>query len=1240
MSLNRPAPEFPKSAAVVHGNPTSQTHFMKPRLSYFFPRTLMVCFAPLLACASVHGTVVSTHESKPVNRWELPPGPNLLSTATVTITETLSHRGEAVGTDPAILTDGSVGIEEGANQPTTVSPSNGTSFTYALDLSNRPEGYDITSFDSYSAWPNSGRDNQNYMLLYSTVADPGTFIRISTVELRTSSDRSAHTQLTDNTGFLAKGVHSIRLIFDRQENGFVGYSEFVLRDTPVVVCVDNAVSDNNNWPPLSGPNLLDGATATPPPSQPVHGGDVASDSWTTVTDGELGTTDVSGNAQSVTPNNNDTVTFPLDLVAKPEGYDITSFESYAAWGSNGRDDQRYTLQYSTVADPENFVTLTEVFNHTEYHASNNRRSTRTRVTANGGKLALGVAAIRLIFHDQENGYLGYREFILRDTPLPTNLVYEANSTNLWTLPSGTNLLNNTLEKTPAFAGGANHGNGDVTNEDWATLTDGSTGDAGRQRDAVSPLNGTSVVFPLDLSTNTKGYNITSLDTYAAWGDSGRDDQDYIVSYSTWDAPEVFIPIERVSNKTYMPFNATHTRLAANFGFLATNVGAVKFDFVNQENAYVGFREFIALGSAAPLADPLTWAGLTGPSWISGADHNWQENGVTKEYNPVAPLVFDNTGINTQITLPADLTAANMTFANDAAHPYSFAGAQLAVTNQVSLTGAGSVVFNNILQSAGLEVSGSGSLTLAVDNLLTGSSTVSNGTLHVMTDSGLGASALSQSGGTVNLSSASPVVDNLAGTGGVLLLGKTTGGGATELNVGTSISTTYGGSIGNASASSQGSLFKSGTGALTLSGTNTYTGTTTVFNGALKLSQRTALYNGEVSRWTPANLQVLSGSELSLRLGGVGEFTSADVVALQLGGFSSDTVLAFDTTSGNAEISHAVGGDVPLRKDGINTLKLTGANTFAGGITVAQGALEVSRAEGPAISSDLTIGNVTFDAYASVGADEQFAPGAVVRFDTGAGAVNGKFQLRGTHQTIAGLESPTYNRLAIVQNDELNIPGYTADPGPASLTINTAADSFYSFKGLIRNQNGASVTLVKTGLGTQELVNTGVSYSYDGPTLVNQGTLRFNFGEGGKTFSSNIEVAAPGTLEFHAVGGELNFDREISGEGHVLVNGVNAVRFTNNQNSWAGGTTVGYADDIYMGFLALVGNGEAGAGDAEGQQCAGGAMTPSNLITVENGATLALDGTEPLGKSTVLPQFACLQYHFGWRKNRGWRRSGY
>ncbi len=1176
-----------------------------------FPKSLAICLAPLLGCATAQATIVIANDSNGSGTWTFPAGTNLLTSPSPSTVA--SHEGS--DTNWSRVIDGSLG-DTGGSAATSCTPNNGNVVTFPLDLTGHPAGRDITSFDSYCTWGNSGRDNQNYTLQYSTVADPTTFINITAVNNGTGSDRSTHSRVTNDAGFLATGVHSVRIIFGAanggQENGYVGYREFIVTDTPNVISLATEATTNNAFFLPAGPNLLTGVTPVETPA--THEG--SSGTWTTTIDGSVG--DYTTPTTSVTPNNGNTVTFPLDLSgAHSGGYNITSFDSYAAWGSNGRDDQHYTLSYSTVADPTTFIPITDVAVHTEFNVAP-RQATHARVTANGGVMASNVAAIRLTFNGQENGFEGYREFVLQDTS-HNNIATESNNTNSWTLPVGTNLLSSATAYTPNNPANSNHGNGDVTGGTWNILTDGTIGSAGNQSQTVAPLEDASVIYTLDTSTNVNGYNISAFDAYAAWGDSGRDDQSFSVLYSTVADPGTFIPIGRIENHTNSGYNATHSRITPPSGFLATNVGAVKFFFKNQENGYVGYREFIASGSAVSLASPLTWSGLSSNgSWVSTSDNNWTNGVSSANFTSLAPLTFDDSGTFTTIDIPTALTAASLTFSGNTA-PYVFNGELLTVTNDVSLTGSASAIFNNSVQATGLSVSGTGTLTLSVDNPLTGSSVVNNGVLNLSSDGALGTSALSQTGGTINFKSSSPTVNSLGGTGGNLYLGNSATSGASVLFVGDTTSTTYAGNLNDASPTAIGSLTKNGSGSLTLTGTNNYTGITTVTDGELKLGKRLSLYNGSTGSWTASNLIVYG--TLGLRMGGTGEFTSADLAALDTGGFDTTAVLSLDTTSGNTSVTDSFGGAMKIEKVGLNTLSLAGTNTFSNGITVGQGAIEAANPSGISIPSDLTVGNVTFDAWANMAYSNQFGSTSLVKFNTGPGAVNGKLNLRGTSQTIAGLESGNNNRIAIVQNDETSAPGYTSNPGACSLTINTAPSTFHSFRGIIRNQDGGALSIIKTGTGTQELINPPISsISYNGTTSVNEGTLRINFNSGFNTsFGSNITVASGATLNFHAVAGNYAFDRVISGDGNIVVDGTNAVIFFNNQHTFTNGVTVGV--NTFDGFLALSGNGGAGAGNATGQFCTGGAMIPTNVITVNGGATLSLDGVAPLGNSTMVPAFA-------------------
>ncbi|WP_193211627.1 beta strand repeat-containing protein [Luteolibacter marinus] len=991
----------------------------------------------------------------------------------------------------------------------------------------------------------------------------------------------------------------------------------------------NEQATTNDWIFPLGTNLLDGATATPGTASTHEG---SSGAWSTLTDGLLGLP--GENASSVTPNNGESVIFPLDTAAQPAGYDITSFDSYCAWGDSGRDNQDYTLEYSTVADPLTFIPIATVANHT----GNPNNCTHTRLTDTSGYLATAVHSIRINFAGQENGYTGFREFILLADPAVVTTVNESNSTGTWTLPSGTNLLDGATANTPSVPAGANHGNGDITSSSWTTLTDGTVGTPAVQTQAVAPLNGTSVIFPLDTSVNFNGYNISSFDSYAAWGDSGRDNQDFAIRYSTVDDPTTFIPLAAVSNHTGNPLNATHTRIAPTSGFMATGVAAVQFLFNNQENGYVGYREFIMLGSAAPLADPLTWTGGSGSAgtadWVTTPDSNWAETdgGAPADYDSLAPLTFDSTGSNTDINIPAALTASSMGFANGDTVPYNFGGEAITVSNGLTVSGSGdvsfggslsvatgtvhagsgSVAFNGPLQSNGLTVSGTGEVTLGVANPLSGTTSVGNGVLNAMDDGSLGTSALIVTGGSVNLSSAAPVVGSLAGTGGDIVLGNPLSPASTTLLVGDGNITTFAGDISEAAGDS-GSLTKTGSGSLTLAGTNSYTGPTTVTTGGqLEISQPSALYNANTAAWTAANLIVQPDAVLAFNVGGAGEFTDSDIAALDTGGFAAGAIIGFNTGNGDFALDHALGGDISLVKNGVNTLTLTGGNTYSGSTRITRGVIEAANPAGASIPGDMVVGNASFDVFLNMAADHQFGAGSILSFNTGPGAPNGKVNLRGTAQTIAGLDSAPTNKVALIQNDEIGQPGYTTNPGPASLTIDAAGD--HSFYGIIRNQDGDPLSLVKNGPGTQELLNSAAQgYGYSGPTTINDGTLRLNFNGGNSGFASDITVNSPATFE---IDGTFSFNRVISGDGTVVKTGSGAVVLNNGSNSYAGGTVV---NDGILGLHAT--QGTLGEGTGPGQTCVAGEMIPSNVITVNAPGVLSLDFIAPLGNSGMLPQFA-------------------
>ena len=142
----------------------------------------------------------------------------------------------------AVLTNGTFGTISGGNPGNNslfATAGTGEQVTYSLNLAASPGGYNITGIDTYGGWNDSGRDQQLYTVAYSTVANPGTFTDITSVNFNppdTSNPSASRVQITDTTGTLATGVAAIRFTFDQPaapENGYTGYTELDVFGTPV-----------------------------------------------------------------------------------------------------------------------------------------------------------------------------------------------------------------------------------------------------------------------------------------------------------------------------------------------------------------------------------------------------------------------------------------------------------------------------------------------------------------------------------------------------------------------------------------------------------------------------------------------------------------------------------------------------------------------------------------------------------------------------------------------------------------------------------------------------------------------------------------------------------------------------------------------------------------------------------------------------------------------------------------------
>jgi len=130
----------------------------------------------------------------------------------------------------------------------------------------------------------------------------------------------------------------------------------------------------------------------------------------------------------------------------------------------------------------------------------------------------------------------------------------------------------------------------------ATLTDGTAGAAGLE--ATYDIAGGSVIYTLDTTAHPAGYDLTAIDTYSGWQDTGRVNQHYEVSFrkvgsSTFgDAVTVNYASAIVNETTPV---ATHVSIT---DINLTGVDAVQFTFLDQQNGGVGYKELDVFGAAS------------------------------------------------------------------------------------------------------------------------------------------------------------------------------------------------------------------------------------------------------------------------------------------------------------------------------------------------------------------------------------------------------------------------------------------------------------------------------------------------------------------------------------------------------------------------------------------------------------------------------------------------------------------
>ncbi len=368
---------------------------------------------------------------------------------------------------------------------------------------------------------------------------------------------------------------------------------------------------------------------------------------------------------------------------------------------------------------------------------------------------------------------------------------------------------------------------------------------------------------------------------------------------------------------------------------------------NTSNVWISIDSAKSIGGLVFNNAGTTWIGTEGANraMTIGADGIRINSGA-------GTVNFGQGANNWRITFTL---GASQSWINDSANAMVFAGRSTLTMAGYTLTlgGSGDMSYSATMQSTGsgaVTKEGSGVLTLSGTNTYSGPFTLNAGRVRLAGAQGnLGAGTVVLNAGTLsgNNATTARTLVNAFTLGGNVALGHATdsalltlsGAGTLTGNRSVTVDSTVviSGAIGDSGGNYM--LTKAGTGMLTLSGANSYGGGTQVDAGTLHLANLAALpFSGTVSVGAGATIALAVNDADPLTY-----WTTAEIDALwanSLFGFNlnADALVGIDTSPGDVVYASSLGSTRGLVKIGTNSLTLSGASTFSGGVDVRNGTL--------------------------------------------------------------------------------------------------------------------------------------------------------------------------------------------------------------------------------------------------------------------------------------------------------------
>ncbi len=511
----------------------------------------------------------------------------------------------------------------------------------------------------------------------------------------------------------------------------------------------------------------------------------------------------------------------------------------------------------------------------------------------------------------------------------------------------------------------------------------------------------------------------------------------------------------------------------------------------------------AFASAIPIPTQSVWTGGAGDLVFNTAG-NWASGTAPASGNS---LTFNNSSADNPITVNGAWTVSGLTFQTTvdlsvgttpsftlgsggitqtaAGNSYFNIPVTLSGTTPLVVT-AGSIYLNSTAVfsgTGGITKSGAGDFVFyGSSNTFTGNVSVTGGTLTIAGDGSLGnsANAILLNGGTLAAAS-SPIT--LASTR-TITLGAAGGTFNSEEDI------TVAGVIGGT-----GTLTKANTSQLILNNANTFTGGTTISDGAIRIANSLALQNSTVTV-SVSNGLGFSPAASSATLGGL---AGTQAFALTTTG-SGPVALSVGNNNTSSTYSGVMSGTGSLTKIGNGTLTLSGANTYTGATTVNAGTLSVtgSLATGSALTVNSTgtlRGSGTIGGATTIASGGRLAPGA----STGVLTFTKSLTLNSGSTTMLAITSGTRG----TGYTAINVGGATLYGGTltldfgASISNGTTLD-FFQNTGV---PTGSFAYVTATGSYTGSFTNTDGVWTL----LNNDQQLTFSQSTGDLTFMAGASA---------------------------------------------------------------------------------------------------------------------------------------